>query len=110
VRQSGTRYGKSTFAAQAAAVQNTPTAGPNHPGKGAGGLSLQPSGLTQCVDKIAGSGAVRLVDQARYEGHPATVIVVSATAGRPGMVYVAGAGCSATQRDILAQAPLPASG
>jgi hypothetical protein len=110
VRQSGTPYGKSTFAAQAAAVLNTPIAGLNHPGKGAGGLSLQPSGLTQCVDKIAGSGAVRLVDQARYEGHPATVIVVSATAGRPGMVYVAGAGCSATQRDILAQAPLPASG
>jgi hypothetical protein len=118
VSQSGTRYGKSTFAAQAAEVLNTPSAGPNHPGKSTGGLSLPAPpnlALTQCVDKVAGqaavnAGAVKLVDQAWYQGHPATVIVVSATPAQPGTVYVAGARCSAAESDILAQAPLPAPG
>ena len=45
------------------------------------------SALIGCVDKVAGpvavrAGAVRLVDQARYQDRPATVIVVQAT-GRP---------------------------
>lgn len=115
VRQSGTRYGKTIFAAQAAAVLSLPSAGLNHPGKGTGGLSLRAAALTQCVDKVAGraavrNGAVRLVDQARYRGHPATVIVVHATPAGPGTVYVAGARCSAAEADILAHAPLPASG
>ena len=119
-RQSGTRYGKTTFAAQAAAVLRFTSAGLNHPGKGAGGLSLQAPALTQCVNKVAGqaavrAGAVKLVDQARYRGHPATIIVVQAppvrgTPAHPGTVYVAGPRCSATDADILAHAPLPASG
>jgi hypothetical protein len=115
VSQSGTRYGKTTFAAQAAAVLSLPSAGLNHPAKGTGGLSLRPTALTPCVDKVAGraavrAGAVRLVDQARYRGHPATVIVVQATPAQPGTVYVAGGRCSATEADILAHAPLPAAG
>ena len=96
------------------------SAGLNQPGKSSGGLSLQAPALTECVDKVAGqaavrAGAVKLVDQARYRGHPATVIVVQATPApatpaQPGTVYVAGARCSATDADILAHAPLPASG
>lgn len=115
VSRSGTRYGKTTFAAQAAAVLSLPPAGLNHPAKGAGGLSLRPTTLTQCVDKVAGhaavrAGAVRLVDQAQYRGQPATVIVVQATPAQPGTVYVAGGRCSGTEADILAHAPLPAAG
>ena len=48
------------------------------------------------MDKVAGLGAVhagevKLVDQARFQGRPATVIVVQATPAQPGTVYAAGA-------------------
>jgi hypothetical protein len=89
----------------------------NSPAKASGGLSRQASSsaVTQCVDKVAGAdavhaGEVKLVDQARYQGQPATVIVVQPAAPRPGTVYVAGAGCSAAHADILARVSLPAPG
>jgi hypothetical protein len=117
VRQSGTKYRAGTFAAQAAAQLNTPSTSLNRPGKVSGGLSRRApsSALTGCVDKVAGpvavrAGAVKLVDQARYQRRPATVIVVQATGAQPGVVYVAGARCSASDADILAMAPLPAAG
>ena len=117
VRRSGMRYGKDTFAAQAAALAKVPSAVPIRP-KADGGLSLPPpahSALVQCVERVAGASAVQarkvdMVDEARYRGHPATIIVVQATSGRPAMVYVAGPRCSASDRDVLAQARLPASG
>ena len=61
------------------------------------------------MTKVVGAdraSEVKLVDQARYGGHPATIIVVAATATQPGMVYVAEAPCSASDARILAQAPL----
>ena len=66
------------------------------------------------MDKVAGpdavhAGEVKLVDQARFQGRPATVIVVQATPAQPGTVYAAGAGCSASRADILATAPYPPS-
>ena len=116
VRHSGTLYRKSTLAAQAAALLATPSAGLNRPGKGTGGLSRQaPSpALAECVDKVASlaavhAGAVKLVDQGRYQGRPATVIVVRATDAQPATVYVAGDRCSASRADILAQAPFAPS-
>jgi hypothetical protein len=117
VRRSGKSYGKNTFAAQAAALLNAPSAGLIRPGKAGGGLSLHASrsALVQCVEQVAGAPAVQarkvdMVDEARYRGHPATIIVVAATSTRPAMVYVAGPRCSASGGDILAKAPLPASG
>jgi hypothetical protein len=126
VRHSGTVYRKSTLAAQAAAVRathsaglNSPatsSAGLNSPGKATGGLARQAPGpaLAGCVDKVASlapvhAGEVRLVDRARYQGHPATVIVVQASTAQPGTVYVAGDRCSASRADILATAPFPPS-
>ena len=116
VRHSGTPYRKYTLAAQAAALLATPSAGLNGPGKATGGLSRQAASpaLTGCVDKVAGpalvhAGEVKLVDQARYQGHPATVIVVQATPAQPGTVYVAGDRCSASRGDILARAPFAPS-
>lgn len=116
VRHSGTPYRKSTLAAQAATLLATPSAGLNRPGKRTGGLSWQApsSALAGCVDKVTGlaavdPGAVKLVDQAQYQGHPATVIVVQATPAQPGTVYVAGARCSASRADILATAPFAPS-
>ena len=114
VRHSGTPYRKNTLAVQASRQL---AAGANRPGKAPGGLSLRaPSpALTGCVDKVAGpaavhAGEVRLVDQARFQGRLATVIVVQATPAQPGTVYAAGAGCSASRADILATAPYPPSG
>jgi hypothetical protein len=116
VRHSGTAYRKSTLAAQAAARLARSPAVLTRPGEISGGPPRQaPSpALAGCVDKVAGlaavrAGEVRLVDQARYEGHPATVIVVQPSLARPGTVYVAGAGCSASRADLLATAPFAAS-
>ncbi len=116
VRHSGTRYGKDTFAEQAAALLGTgtsPPAGLNQPGKASGGLAQHApaeSAVTQCVDKVVSPGVVRagevkLVDQARYQGRPATVIVVRVAPAQTGTVYVAR--CSAARADILAEGPLP---
>ena len=113
VRHSRTAYRKNTLAVQAGMQL---AAGVNHPGKAPGGLSLRaPSlALTGCVDKVAGlaavhAGEVKLVDQAQFQGRPATVIVVQATPAQPGRVYAAGAGCSASRADILATAPFAPS-
>jgi hypothetical protein len=117
VRQSGTSYRTGTFAAQAAGLLDTSSASLNRPGKVSGGLSRRApsSSLIGCVDKVAGAvavraGEVKLVDQARYQRRPATVIVVQAAAAQPGVVYVAGPRCSASDADILARAPLPVAG
>jgi hypothetical protein len=117
VRHSGTAYRKSTLAAQANTLLAAPSAGVNQPGKASGGLSLRaPSlALTGCVDNVAGlaavhAGEVKLVDQAQFQGRPATVIVVQATSAQPGTVYAAGAGCSASRADILATAHFTPSG
>jgi len=116
VRHSGTPYRRNTLAAQARTLLATPSAGLNRPGKATGGLSRQaPSpAVTECVDKVAAlarvhAGEVRLVDQAQFQGRPATVIVVQATPAQPGTVYVAGARCSASRADILARAPFAPS-
>jgi hypothetical protein len=116
VRHSRTAYRKTTLAAQARTLLAAPSAGLNSPGKGSGGLSLRaPSpALTGCVDNVAGlravhAGEVKLVDQAQFQGRPATVIVVQPTPAQPGTVYAAGAGCSASRADILATAPYPPS-
>jgi hypothetical protein len=117
VRHSGTQYHKDMLAEQADNQVNTFSAGVNSPAKASGGLARQApsSAVTQCVDKVAGAravqaGEVKLVDQAEYQGQPATVIVVRPAASQPGTVYVAGAGCSAAHADILARVSLPPSG
>jgi hypothetical protein len=116
VHHSGTLYRKSTLAAQAAALLVTPSAGVNHPEKITGGLSRRaPSpALAGCVDRVASlaavhAGEVKLVDQAQYQGQPATVIVVQATPAQQGTVYVAGPRCSASRADILDTAPFAPS-
>jgi hypothetical protein len=109
VTRSGTTYQPQTFAAQAARVLGHPSTGLIRPGSQADHSQRSGLALTGCVTKVVGAGRVsdvKLVDQARYAGHPATIIVVAATPTQPGRVFVAGTPCSASDARILAQAPL----
>jgi hypothetical protein len=59
------------------------------------------SQLHGCVSKIAAGRDVLLVDIAKYQDKPATIIVVGKAPNGPGVVYVVGPSCSATNTDIL---------
>jgi hypothetical protein len=107
VTHSGTSYHPHTFPAQAAGVLAQSATGRIRPGSPPGQSRRSGPMLTGCVTKVVGApraGEVKLVDQARYGGHPATIIVVAATATQPGMVYVVETPCSASDARILAQA------
>ena len=109
VTHSGTTYHPHTFPAQAAGVLAQSSTGRIRPGSQAGQSRRSGLALTGCVVKVVGArraGDVKLVDQARYGGQPATIIVVTANATQPGMVYVAASPCSASDARILAQATL----
>jgi hypothetical protein len=68
------------------------------------------STLQDCVNRIAAGQQVLLVEVARYQGAPATVIVTSAQAGSPEQVWVVGTGCSATSNDLLTHVTLAPAG
>jgi len=74
------------------------------------GPPARPTRLQECVTLITGGTAPGLVDGARYQGQPATIIVRSATSTRTGQIWVAGAACSATSRDLLAHTALARTG
>lgn len=110
VTHSGTRYQPHAFAAQAAGVLAHSSTGLIRPGSQPGQSRRSGPALTGCVTKVVGAdrvGEVKLVDRAHYGGHPATVLVVAASATEPAQVYVAGTRCSASDADILAQGQLP---
>ena len=64
--------------------------------------------LAGCVKLIAGGAQPRLVDVARYRGQPASIIVLPLAGGMLDQVWVVGAGCSATSRDVVAHTLLAA--
>jgi DNA-binding FrmR family transcriptional regulator len=65
-----------------------------------------PSGqLMSCVQRVTGDVLAVHVESARFEGRPATVIVVPKGSGE--MAWVVGAGCSGTNRDLLDSTTLP---
>jgi hypothetical protein len=109
VTHSGTRYQPDTFPAQAARVLANSATGRIRAGTQSDQSGRSSPMLTGCVIKVVGAaraGDVKLVDQARYGGHPATIIVVAITSTQPATVYVVGTPCSASDAPILAQAPL----
>ncbi|MGH3300701.1 MAG: hypothetical protein ACRDOK_03275 [Streptosporangiaceae bacterium] len=93
-----------------------------HPSGGAGRpTTLGPSGgstaagsagsssaarLAGCIDAVGAGRSVLLVDLARYEGSPATIIVFGGTTTSQAEVVVTASTCSATSPDVLARAPL----
>jgi hypothetical protein len=62
--------------------------------------------LAGCINLIAAARTVLLVDIARFEHKPATIIVLAATASSPAEAWVVGSACSASAKDVLAHTVL----
>jgi hypothetical protein len=126
--RSGTDYTPGNLSRQVGAQlgrpgQSAPVVGPaaaapeqtHGPAAGSGGRAatfggMAVSALAGCVNRIAAGGRVLLVDVARYQGAPATVIVTQPAAGGPEQIWVVGPGCSASRSDLLHQAELDTAG
>jgi hypothetical protein len=61
------------------------------------------TGLDSCLNRMtAGNLLVLLVDVARFQAVPATIIVTEASSAGPEQIWVVGTTCSATSSDVLA--------
>jgi hypothetical protein len=123
---SGTNYLPPTLGGQASReLKRNPPASPG-PGGGSAvrsnGANAQSAGsaatfenipvgrLQGCLSGLAAGQQVLLVDVAKYQGKPATVIVTKASAAGPEQVWVVGPGCSGTRSDVLTHVTLGATG
>ena len=120
----GTNFTAGRLTAQVAAAMTKygstgATAGPMSPashaplaqaGRAATFAKLNLAALQGCVNRIAAGDLVMLVEVARFQGGPATVIVTEVAAGGPRQVWVVGTGCSASRSDVLRQSALSATG
>jgi hypothetical protein len=77
----------------------------NSAGSATPGSSIA-SRLAGCIDLIAPGRVVLLVDLARYNDKPATVIVIAALSASPAEAWVVGSACSGSSKDILGHAIL----
>jgi hypothetical protein len=125
---SGTDYTPANLGGQVAATlarsgRSAPTAGPKaagpertrSPATASGGQAdtfggIPVPALAGCVSRIAAGGRVLLVDVARYQGEPATIIVTRPAAGGPEQIWVVGPGCSASRSDLLHHAEAGTAG
>jgi hypothetical protein len=78
-----------------------PTTRANSPSSASGGKTAPGTQLTGCLDGLVGNQTVLLVDQALYEGKPATIVVTAQTATRGSEVWAVGPACSASHPDVL---------
>jgi hypothetical protein len=91
VAETGTDYRKDTLGPQVAAEL-----------KRDGRPVIQPLvALSECVARIAGGKTPLLVDAARYEGTPATVIALPGARSHDLDVWIVGPGCSARSTDVI---------
>ncbi len=65
------------------------------------GQSAADQQLSGCVDRVTSDQVPELVDVAKFEGQPATIIVVAAHGSVPAQVWVVGSSCSRSVSDIL---------
>ena len=70
------------------------------------GSQVTASRLAGCIGLIAPGRTVLLIDIARYQGTPATLIVTAATGVNEAEAWVAGSSCSAATKDVLTQTAL----
>ena len=101
-----TRYGSAMTGSPSGG--RSPAAGPARQPATVGNLPL--STLEGCVNRIAAGELVLLVDVARYQGAPATVIVTEVSAVSPEQVWVVGTRCSRSRSDVLAQVTVAPGG
>lgn len=105
------RYGRGTAVAGPNATAPSVTEGPAAAGRPAATFGpMTVTDLAGCVNRIAAGDLVLLVDVARYQGGPATVIVTEPSAGGPEQIWVVGPGCSASRSDVLKHAALSPAG
>jgi|SRR5215472_15762381 len=64
------------------------------------------TGLASCLDAVVGSQPVQLVETAKFEGKPATIIVTAPTAGHSAEVWAVAPDCSTSHPDVLAHQTL----
>jgi hypothetical protein len=103
-----TRHVSSSGVPGAAGAVNSPNASlkktsPTLQGQAAPEISK----LQGCVGLIAAGRNVLLVEIAKYQGKPATIIVTEAHTSGPAEVFAVGATCSSGTRDILASQQVP---
>jgi hypothetical protein len=121
---SGTDYRAAQLPAQIAAVLTryriapagehvTVPAGQAAPKQAPSNQVLQPSrlaALSGCVTRITRGQRPLMVDESRYNGQPATIIVLAATAQELTEAWVVGPACSASRSDVIVHTSLPSSG
>jgi hypothetical protein len=80
------------------------------PSSAARGLHTPTTQQYACVSDVTGGTAPALVDKARFQGHPATIIALSHVGNQLSQAWVVGPSCSASDTDILKHVTLPTSG
>jgi len=101
---SGTDYLPARLQAEAGALLARDTATPRIHGLVP---AVEPV-ITGCVTRITGGRLPTIVDQARYQGQPATVIVLAGTGAAPGQVWIARPACPAANSAVVTHLLLPA--
>jgi hypothetical protein len=116
VVSSGTDYQPASLGARASAVLARLTKNahsPSQPGPNIAPTQNQANlfpDLQSCLLHIAHGQHPLLVDLAKYQGHPALVVVLPATNGGQPRALVLAPGCTSTTAHVLATATLPRSG
>jgi hypothetical protein len=93
---------KSAASVGAAAPSATSSAAKGTPS----GQAASATGLASCLNEVVGGEPVQLVETAKFEGKPATIIITEQTATRAAEVWVVGPDCSASHPDVLAHQTL----
>jgi hypothetical protein len=107
VVQSGTDYQAAHLAGQIeselarVARGSASSGGPEH---------LSTTMQEDCVYRVTGGNRPTLVDDARYDGQPATVIAMAPSATQLGQAWIEGPGCSAEANDTLTHVELSQAG
>jgi hypothetical protein len=96
-----------------AGTRSGPMSVPGHSSAAAPGSqrfgSMVVSALQGCVDRIAAGEIVVLVEVARFQGSPATIIVTEVAQAAPQQIWVVGSGCSRSRSDVLHRSALSAA-
>ena len=110
VTDSGVDYETASLSSQIKAELSHRAA--NGPEQSSGAKALHAPSAQQygCVMDVTGDIEPALVDSARYNGHPATIIALAHIGNQVSQAWVVGPSCSADNTDILAHVTLPTAG